>query len=79
MDDFARVYFNGKQVYETWEDRYTLLPSDAEVEVDLKQGENVIVFKVIDRTGPAGACVQIVDTNYQPLVGVTARAKRKAQ
>lgn len=52
-DDWAKVWGNGKQVYSVWKgDGRTLAPKDESFTMDLKKGENSILVKIDQNTGP---------------------------
>jgi serine/threonine protein kinase/WD40 repeat protein len=69
-DDLAKIYFNGKSVYEFTGVR-SAIPADDEVLVDLQKGKNVLVCKVIDEWQGWGVSAQVVGEDYQPIPGVT--------
>jgi hypothetical protein len=69
-DDLAKIYLNGKLIYEFHNDR-PCIPADDEVLIDLRKGKNVLVCKVIDAMGDWGLSAQIVGADYQPIPGVT--------
>jgi hypothetical protein len=69
-DDFAKVYLNGKPIYESRK-RRAAIPADDEVPIDLRKGKNVLICKVIDDELEWGVSAQVVGEDYRPIPGVT--------
>jgi serine/threonine protein kinase/WD40 repeat protein len=69
-DDLAKVYLNGEHIYE-FRDVRQAIPADDEVSIDLLEGKNVLVCKVIDTGQDWGVSAQVVGEDYRPIPGVT--------
>jgi WD40 repeat protein len=69
-DDLAKIYLNGKAIYE-FRKRRAAIPADDEILIDLRKGKNVLVYKVIDDERDWGVSAQVVGQDYQPIPGVT--------
>jgi hypothetical protein len=69
-DDEAKVYLNGREIYQyrrALGDLHTVGP------VALKQGTNVVVFKVVNETGSWQGCVRLVDAAGRPAQGIRVK------
>ncbi len=52
-DDWAKVWVNGKKVYSAWKgEARSLAPKEEHFTTDLKKGENQILVKIDQNTGP---------------------------
>jgi hypothetical protein len=75
-DDQSKIYLHGKQVLRQDEDRPLELDQDT-VEVTLKKGANVLVFKVINEKEDWSGCARFMDANDKVIknlkVTTTAR------
>jgi hypothetical protein len=71
-DDVAKVYLNGEEVY-----RYALARTlnnlDTVGPVKLRQGTNVLVFKVVNEAGDWEGCIRFVDAAGRPVQGIQVR------
>jgi serine/threonine protein kinase/WD40 repeat protein len=74
-DDLAKVYLNGKAIYQC-PNRRSAIPADDEVLIDLRKGKNVLVCKVIDDFQDWGLSAQVVGQDYRPIPGVTTGTNR---
>jgi hypothetical protein len=72
-DDQSRIFLNGQLVYEFPEDRGPHASED-EIEVDLKQGANSLVFKIVNGRELCSGSVRLLDHNYQRVSGVVVSA-----
>ena len=69
-DDAAKVYLNGKQIYE-WRGNRVWMPDQDEVRgVELKPGLNVLVFKVVNLVRYWKGSIRFTDAAGQPLKGI---------
>jgi WD40 repeat protein len=71
-DDHAKVYLNGDEVYQY------ALPSmvsalDKTDPVTLRQGRNVLVFKVVNELMGWQGCIRLVDEDGKPVQGIQVR------
>jgi hypothetical protein len=73
-DDLAKVYLNGKQIHVCTTTR-AAIPADDEVLINLRQGKNVLVCKVIDEWENWSVSAQIVGDDNRPIPGVTTGIK----
>jgi hypothetical protein len=71
-DDQCKVYLNGKQVLNQPEARSLDKDQDT-TEVDLKEGVNVLVFKVINEQVDWSGCVRFVDKDDKPVQGLKVK------
>jgi hypothetical protein len=71
-DDQAKVYLNGREIYQCRRTR-ELDWLDTVGPVDLLQGTNVLVFKVVNGLGGWNGCVRLVDDDGQPAKGITVK------
>jgi hypothetical protein len=67
-DDQSKVYLNGRQIYQ-WRQHRPLDGLDT-VPVELKQGSNVLLFKVVNETLAWEGCVRLVDAAGRPAQGI---------
>jgi hypothetical protein len=68
-DDQSKVYLNGKEVYRSLDTRMFIADQDTAI-VDLNAGLNVLVFKVVNRTGDWKGSIRFSDGDGQPLEGI---------
>jgi hypothetical protein len=71
-DDQAKVYVNGREIYHYRWTR-TLDGVDTVGPVVLKQGTNVLLFKVVNEYGDWEGCVRLVDAAGRPAQGVRCK------
>jgi hypothetical protein len=65
-DDQAKVYINGKEVLK--QDQARALEKDQDTtDVSLRQGKNVIVFKVVNEKVDWSGCARFTDKDGQPI------------
>jgi WD40 repeat protein/serine/threonine protein kinase len=69
-DDAARVYLNGKEIYEWRQNRVWLSDQDVVRGVELEAGLNVLVFKVVNLTLYWKGSIRFTDAGGQPLKGI---------
>jgi WD40 repeat protein len=71
-DDEAKVYLNGKQVYECGVTSRSCIPDTDEVResIQLDKGLNVLVFKVINEMWGWAGCIRFTDREGHPVKGV---------
>jgi hypothetical protein len=74
-DDQSKVYVNGKQVLKNTEPRSLDKDQDTSDPVDLKQGTNVIVFKVVNEKVDFSGCLRLVDEGDKPIAGLKVALK----
>jgi WD40 repeat protein/tRNA A-37 threonylcarbamoyl transferase component Bud32 len=67
-DDQSKVYLNGQPVYQSL--GRPLRSLDTVDKVELKQGTNVLVFKVVNMVDRWEGCVRLVDKAGRPVEGV---------
>ena len=68
-DDQCKIYLNGSAIYNHDVERPLVLDEDT-IDVTLKAGRNVLVFKVVNGTGPWGGCIRFVDRTGLPAKGI---------
>jgi serine/threonine protein kinase/Flp pilus assembly protein TadD len=68
-DDQAKVYLNGRQIYRSSEARGLTLDED-EVPLQLRQGCNVLVFKVVNEHSGWAGSLHIVTKDGRPAEGL---------
>jgi WD40 repeat protein/serine/threonine protein kinase len=68
-DDQAKVYLNGKQVYKYTRGR-SLVALDPAGPVSLRQGTNVVIFKVMNQNADWLGCLRFVDREGNPAMGL---------
>jgi hypothetical protein len=71
-DDQAKVYLNGEEVYQQRSVR-PLVGLDTAGPVALRQGLNVLVFKVVNETQRWEGCLRLVDAESRPAQGIRYR------
>ena len=69
-DDQSRVYVNGTKVYENVRGRGLRPDEDTVTGVELRAGRNVVVFKIVNVSGPWGCSLRFTDANNQPVEGL---------
>jgi WD40 repeat protein len=69
-DDEAKVWLNGKEIYRHETVRTWVADQDTVTGVELRAGLNVLVFKVVNETGPWQGSVRFTDAAGQPLKGI---------
>jgi hypothetical protein len=69
-DDQARVYLNGREIYQFRLTRSLDETLDAVGPVRLERGINVLVFKVVNETERWGCCARLVDDAGRPAQGL---------
>jgi serine/threonine protein kinase/tetratricopeptide (TPR) repeat protein len=69
-DDQARVYLNGKKVYENLRARPLHLDEDTIPNIELVAGLNVVVFKVVNGDGGWGGSLRFMDKDDQSVEGI---------
>jgi hypothetical protein len=74
-DDQSKVYLNGKQVIKNVENRGLDKDQDTSDPVELKEGTNVIVFKVINEKADFAGCLRFVDEQEKALAGLKVALK----
>ena len=68
-DDQARVYLNGKLIYESSLTRTYEADEDTVEDVALEAGVNVVVFKVVNESQGWQGSVRFTDAAGQPIRG----------
>lgn len=71
-NDQGRIYLNGVDIYAYTEAR-PLQPDADKGKVTLKQGVNVVVFKVVNEQNSWQGSMRLLDLSGKPLKGVTVR------
>jgi hypothetical protein len=71
-DDLARVYLNGREIYQCPEPR-PLETLDTVGPLSLNQGINVLVLKVVNETGNWEGCARLLDNEGRPAEGVRVK------
>jgi hypothetical protein len=75
-DDQAKVYLNGKEVLK--QDQARAIDKDQDsTDVSLKEGMNVLVFKVVNEKIDWSGCARFTDKDGNPLKGLKAGTKPK--
>jgi WD40 repeat protein/serine/threonine protein kinase len=69
-DDQAKVYLNGKKVYTHYGVRLCAVDDDIKEGISLKQGVNVLVFKVVNEEAAWKGCLRFVDSGGNPAKGL---------
>src|SRR5262249_41578224 len=69
-DDQCKIYLNGSAIYNHDVERPLIQDEDTIANVTLKAGRNVLVFKVVNGTGPWEGCIRIVDRTGLPAKGI---------
>jgi hypothetical protein len=71
-DDQAKVYLNGKEIYQYRWNRW-LTTLDTVGPVVLKQGTNVLLFKVVNESQDWRGCLRFVDRSGRPVQDLQVR------
>ena len=71
-DDQAKVYLNGREVYQC-RLPHSLVTLDTVGPVGLKQGNNVLLLKVVNETGQWEGCARLVDDAGRPVQGLRVK------
>src|SRR5262249_36519266 len=71
-DDQAKVYLNGQKVHTCHEAR-PAVDAGIVTEITLKQGTNVLVFKVVNEEGEWKGCIRFVHPDGSPVQGLETR------
>src|SRR5262249_6311293 len=74
-DAQAKIYLNGREIYQCRRVR-ALKGLDTVGPVALKQGTNVLVFKVVNERGGWEGCVRLVDDDGRPAQGIRVKLTR---
>jgi len=69
-DDYARLYLNGKEIYQSREMRGWTPDEDVVANVELKAGINVLVFKVVNGASDWQGSVRFTDAAGRPVKGL---------
>jgi hypothetical protein len=68
-DDQCKIYLNGSAIYK-YDFRRNLIPDADTIDVTLEAARNVLVFKVVNGTGPWAGCIRFVDRSGLPAKGI---------
>jgi hypothetical protein len=71
-DDQAKVYLNGREVYRN-RVPLPLFALDTVGPVELKQGINMLLFKVVNVAGDWKFCARLVDEEGRPVEGLRVK------
>jgi hypothetical protein len=71
-DDRAKVYLNGQEIYQYRLVRGLRAGLDT-VSVTLKQGTNVLLFKVLNEDADWEGCVRLVDAEGRPAKDIRVK------
>jgi hypothetical protein len=71
-DDQAKVYLNGREIYQIRLLR-SLATLDTVGPVGLRRGINVLLFKVVNETGRWEGCARLVDDAGRPVPGLRVK------
>lgn len=71
-DDYAKVYVNGRQVYESRAKREVEVDQDTVEGVQLRRGLNTLIFKIVNTSGGWGGSVRIVDKRDKPVAAMSS-------
>ncbi|HEV2945785.1 MAG TPA: hypothetical protein VGX70_00320 [Gemmataceae bacterium] len=74
-DDQCKVYINGKEVFKNEEARPTEKDQDSTGNLTLKQGVNVIVFKVVNEKVDWSGCLRFTDKDGKPVTDLKVSLK----
>jgi hypothetical protein len=69
-DDEAKVYLNGNQVHKFASARSFVADQDTVPDIALNAGLNVLVFKVVNETGPWKGSIRFTDAQGNPVKGI---------
>jgi eukaryotic-like serine/threonine-protein kinase len=72
-DDQAKIYLNGAKVYTHAGVRLAAVDEDTVKGITLKQGTNVLVFKVVNEGADWKGCVRLLDADGQPVNGIRVK------
>jgi hypothetical protein len=72
-DDQAKVYLNGKEEYKHPGARAVTVDEDTTEGLILKQGINVLMFKVVNEAAAWEGCIRFVDERGNPVTGLQVR------
>ena len=78
-DDEAKVFIDGREVYRHAAGRTYLADQDVVRGVELKQGLNVVVFKVVNGPGLWQASIRFTDAADQPVKGIRVTLDPEAE
>jgi hypothetical protein len=70
-DDGYVLFVNGKRIAEARDDRRDFVPDMDSIDVDLRAGENAIVFKLCNGVGGFGMRLRLTNRKDQPAQGIT--------
>ncbi len=73
-DDQAKICLNGKQIYRQTAAREGVPDQDTVSGVTLEAGTNLLVFKVLNVTGPWGGSVRFTDSVGAPISDLSAHS-----
>jgi hypothetical protein len=68
-EDQAKIYLNGRVIYKDDVAR-PLIPDEDTIDVTLKAGRNVLIFKIVHETGGWAGCIRFVDRTGLPAKGI---------
>jgi hypothetical protein len=71
-DDEAKVYLNGREIYQHRVER-AIVGLDTVGPLSLRQGTNVLVFKVVNEGSGWQGCVRLVDDAGHPVSGIRVK------
>jgi WD40 repeat protein/predicted Ser/Thr protein kinase len=71
-DDQGKVYLNGREIYQCRQTR-DISWLDPVGPVGLKRGVNVLLFKVVNESGPWEGCARLVDDAGRPVQGLRVK------
>lgn len=66
-DDQAKVYLNGVAVLQSEQPRALVKDQDAAQSITLRQGRNVLIFKVVNEKGDFTGAIRFLDKAGQPF------------
>jgi predicted NACHT family NTPase len=69
-DDEAKLYLNGRQIYQNNVPRACVPDTDVASGVDFRAGLNVVVFKVVNEAAGWQGCLRFTDADGQPVKGI---------
>ena len=72
-DDQTKLYLNGQPIYECRQGGHPLSALDTVGPVALKQGINVLLFKVVNEAGIWEGCARLVDDAGRPAQGIRVK------
>ncbi len=77
-DDQAKVYLNGREIYQHRMDR-ALVGLDTVGPLSLRQGTNVLLFKVVNEGSGWQGCVRLVDDSGRPVSDIHVKLTPEPQ